>query len=246
MIPYPGMAPMMMPPGIYIVPKPKGPPTKIFFNLGAASSLVCMVMSFITGVLFLLGLLFNYGEHSLVEPEQFFGMMYVTGFALIPLALSYYGFYRNYGSKAAVVGMAGFFTLMPFFYLLWGFYLVQEMTNSYGGIETLVLVVSSCSFFGGALLFLTVPLWKFRHYMLPYTPARRNTSVALAIMIAASISLAVFFGVFVFGWILLAVALFALFLAFRSAPVPDAPPAQDTTVNTISSQVQGLPPGPGY
>ena len=230
--PPPGQPPMMYPqyggyPGVYMAPvifrqpKPNGVPQKGYFTFGMVASFACMVMSFIVFFL-MINSIFNPAPSG-NNADGFIIAIFVLTFFLYPVFISFLAFYKNYGSSTALMTTIGGISLVIFYQALWGYYMFMYVFNHNSEVyyNTESLVFFPQLLLGAALLLATFSIRSVSFNMVPMSPGRRSTTGALALMAAASIAFFCMLGVYLFGWILLALAMGFLGNMFMLSPVPD-------------------------
>jgi|GEM_PF-1700990 len=219
---YPGV---YMAPVIFKPPNPKGIPRKGYFQFGMFACFATMVMSFIVFILMCNSLFNTYGEAR--TTDFFIVAILVLTFFLYPMFISFFGFYKNYGSSAALMTVIGGVTLVAFYQFLWGYYTFMYVFNrSEYYYNTEFLVFFTQLLLGGALLLATFTIRAVSFYMVPMSPGRRATTGAIALTAAAAIAFLCMLGVYLFGWILLALAMGFLGNMFMNAPMPEPPGAR--------------------
>ena len=218
---YPGPSNVYMTPVIFKQPKPHGIPRKGYFQFGMVACFACMVMSFIVAFFMLSSMMFAY--ESRLDTDYFFIAILVLTFFLYPVLISYIGFYKNYGSSAALITVIGGFSLLPFYQFLWGYYTFMTLFHSNGetAVNSFSLIMFPQLILGGVLLLATLTLRSVSFFMVPMSEGRRATNWALVMMAAAAIAFLCVVGLFVVGWILLGLAMAFLGHMFLKAPVPD-------------------------
>jgi hypothetical protein len=235
--PYPGadMTPMIFKP-----PVPKGTPKKVYFQFGAVACFASMVMSFIVTYLMFSAYNDPYNDGSKVGIWMVASL--VLTFFLYPVFISLFGFYKNYGNSTALVAFIAGTSLLIFYQVLWGYYILHYLSNrDYTFfIDTNYLVFLIPTILGGALLFASFAIRAVSFNMVPKSPGREATVWALALMAGSTIAFLCGIGLFIFGWFLLGLAMGFLGNLFMKAPMPE-PVAQMPQVpkKVVPEPVQG-------
>jgi hypothetical protein len=225
---YPGYQNVYMAPVLFKQPKPHGTPNKRYFKFGMAASFTCSVTSFIVAILMVSGIFLRVAMNT--NYILIVGIL-VSTFFLYPVLISFFGFYKNYGSSTALLTVIGGVSLLPFYQFLWVYY--NYTTLSHSNTETYIdILFFSQIFLGGVLLMATISIRSISFFMVPFSEGRRATTWALATMIVASFAFFSVLGFYIFGWIWLGIGMGCLGNMFMKAPMPDA-----------SGAVQ-MPPGP--
>jgi hypothetical protein len=183
----------------------------------------CMVMSFIVAFLMADLILFPSYEGGSGSTDSFIVAIFVLTFFLYPVLISFLGFYKNYGSAAALMTVIGGFSMLPIYQFLWGYYTFMTVfhSNHNSGIDTFSLVMFPQLILGGVLLMATMSLRSVSFFMVPLSEGRRATVWAMVMMTAATIAFFCIIGIYIVGWILLGLALAFMGNMFMKAPVPD-------------------------
>jgi hypothetical protein len=239
---YPAYPGVYMTPVIFKQPNPKGIPRKGYFQFGMVSAFAAMVVSFAVAFFMVASIMGSY--EARLETDFFIVTILVLSFFMYPVFISFYGIYRNYGSPSALFTVIGGISLLPFYQFLWGWYTLGEVFHARGDgyADTFSLVFFTQVFLGGALLIATFALRGASQRMVPMSEGRRAAAWSVPMMAAAAIAFLCMFGVYIFGWILLGLAMGFLGHMFMKAPVPD--PAAMMPQGPMMMPPPGQGPGP--
>jgi hypothetical protein len=210
----------------FIEPQPRGPPSPTIFKVGAAGALVTAIMCLITEIFIIIVMTHSYYAFHIyyIDTVYLTLLVVLSHLFLYSILPAYYGFYRNYGARSAVIGIIGFLIFHGISLAIWSGTLYGNLTHSSNpansGSNTMFMALE---FLGVALVFLGYPLRNVSFFIPPMHASRRALGVTWVLLVVAAVLLMAFIGIYV-SWLFIALGLYMMFQALMKAPVPGTAP----------------------
>jgi hypothetical protein len=206
--------------GLYkATPQPKGIPNGGLFKIGTAGCIFLAIIGLVMGFIVINT---STSSHNTYVQALILGSIMVM-MAMFPFGLGLFGFYKNYGSIWGMLGSVSIFissVLYPV--LLYMAVLNAHSDYDYFQLDTMWMYVAHLTL-GIGLIMAGLAMNQAKRYFEVERQMQGIMTFATGGLAISGILFCAMIGMYMVGWIAMAVSLFMLSMEFYHAPVPDAP-----------------------
>jgi hypothetical protein len=199
-------------------PQPRGIPNGGLFKIGTAGCIFLAIIGLVMGFIVMNT---STSSHNTYAQALILGSIMVM-MAMFPFGLGLFGFYKNYGSIWGLLGSVSIFiTSVMYPVLLYNAVLNAHSDYDYYQLDTMWMYVAHMTF-GIGLIMAGLAMNQAKRYFEVERQMQGVMTFATGGLAIAGILFCAWVGMYMVGWIAMAVSLFMLSMEFYHAPVPDA------------------------
>ena len=220
-------------------PQPKGIPNGSLFKIGTAGCIFLAIVGLIQGFMVM-----NITTMSQQNNSQtlIVGSI-VLMMAMFPFGLGIFGFYKNYGSVWGVMGSLSILICSVLYPVLLYMAVLYARQNEYSYSLDSTWMYMAHMTLGIGLIMAGLAINQAKRYFEVERQVQGMMTFGTAGLAIGGILFCAFIGMYLVGWIAMAVSLFMLSMEFYNAPVPDMKEEEEKMKSDFFNP--DAPPKPG-